>query len=186
MLWSGCTSTFMPFFRVRVVTGNSDDCARAGDGAIPKKKAHNRNDAMQQQRFAFMNPPSEEPFHLKTYTASKMFAVIWASSRQQRKYPDRAARTTFQLDGRHDKERATLRQLAQIRQVLEMIKSRSQSQMMNGILLRRAAIDAHRVTSDAVRLALNQKPDSFGRKSREVHAPGFVLIAVSDRIRPSR
>jgi hypothetical protein len=56
MLWSGCTSTFMPFFSVRVLTGNSCDCAHAGDAAM--LKAHKTNNAVQQYQIAFMNPPS--------------------------------------------------------------------------------------------------------------------------------
>src|SRR5580692_7080521 len=102
MLWSGCTSTFMPFFSVRVLTGNSCDCAHAGEAAILKR--HNHNNTLERYQIAFMNPPSDKPFHLKTQANPEMFAIFLVPSRQQRKHADRSARTTFQLDGRHHEE----------------------------------------------------------------------------------
>ena len=74
MLWSGCTNTFMPFFSVRVLTGNCCDCAQTGEEAIPK--AHNNINAVRRYQFAFMNPPSDKPFALKTQVNPKMFAIF--------------------------------------------------------------------------------------------------------------
>jgi hypothetical protein len=60
MLWSGCTSTFMPFFSVRVVTGNSCDCARTSDEVRPQ--AHNSSNAILPYLIVFMSPPLPELF----------------------------------------------------------------------------------------------------------------------------
>src|ERR1700730_18147528 len=107
MLWSGCTSTFMPFFSVRVLTGNSCDCAHAGKAEIPNR--HNNSKALERYQIAFMNPPSDKPFLLKTQVNPGMFAIFLGPSRQQREHTDRSARTTFQLDGRHNEECTLLR-----------------------------------------------------------------------------
>jgi hypothetical protein len=51
----------MPFFSVRVLTGNSCDCVHAGEAAM--LKAHNTNNAVQQYLIAFMNLPSATTLH---------------------------------------------------------------------------------------------------------------------------
>src|SRR5580700_12137453 len=102
MLWSGCTSTFMPFFRVRVLTGNPCDCDQAGEAAIPKR--HNHNKTRERYQIAFIYPPSDKPFLVKTQANGEMFAVLpgplTATARTRGPVP----RTTFQLDGRHNEE----------------------------------------------------------------------------------
>src|ERR1700722_20121833 len=60
MLWSGCTSTFMPFLRVRVLTGNSCDCAHTGEAAMLKRQNNDKA-----RKIAFMNPPSDNPSILR-------------------------------------------------------------------------------------------------------------------------
>src|SRR5271170_3562713 len=67
-----------------------------------------------------------------------------------------------------------------------MIESRSERQVMNGVVLRCTAIDAHRVASNSVDLALDQQFDGLRRKPREMHVARFILIAVALNIRPSR
>src|SRR5580704_753003 len=133
MLWSGCTSTFMPFLSVRVLTGNSCDCAHTGEAAMLKRQ--NNHNALERYQIAFMNPPSDKPFHLKTQVNPEMFAIFLRPSRQQRKHADRPVRTTFELEGRHNEERTVLRQFAQIRKILQMIEPRPERQAMHRKIL---------------------------------------------------
>src|SRR5271169_1227720 len=114
-----------------------------------------------------------------------MFMPIYASSRQQRKHTYRPARTAFELDWRHNQERPFFRQFAQIRQILKVVEPRSQRQMMHSKILRSSAIHTNCVTSDAADLAFYQPLDGLYGKSRKMHAPLRVLIAVTLHIRPA-
>src|SRR6266446_896609 len=55
ILWSGCTNTFIPFFSVRVATGNCWDCACDAPPANPI--AHNNSTAALRKQFVFITPP---------------------------------------------------------------------------------------------------------------------------------
>src|SRR6266403_1182264 len=57
MLWSVCTSTFIPFLSVFVATGNSCPIAVIAQSAHTHKNA---KAAFRNQDTVFMNPPSQE------------------------------------------------------------------------------------------------------------------------------
>src|SRR5271167_5118806 len=63
MLWSGCTSTFIPFFKVRVLTGNFCDCAHTGEATIAL--AHNNSNAVLRYQIGFMNPTLTRTLYLR-------------------------------------------------------------------------------------------------------------------------
>src|SRR5271155_4176442 len=59
----------MPFFRVRVVTGNACDCARMGGAAIPD--AHNNRSTVPRYLIVFMNPPLTRTLYLRRMDTGK-------------------------------------------------------------------------------------------------------------------
>src|SRR5580658_7691310 len=131
-----------------------------------------------------MKCPHPNPLS-KTYGPLEMFTAICVSLRQQCEHTDWSARTAFELNRRHDEKRALFRQFAQIRKILKMIESRSERQMMHWKILGCAAIHTDCVTSDAADLTLDQPFDRLHGKSRKMHAPRFILIAILLRVWPS-
>src|SRR5437879_670721 len=143
MLWSVCTSTFIPFLSVFVATGNSA-CPLAGI-AHNKQTTTTINTALRNSLIAFISPHAN-PFS-KTYKSSKMFTMLRVGAQHaapqlgkllnaERKFQfaltcpilknpllphcehaHRAARTALQLDRRHHQKSSCFRQLAQIRQI---------------------------------------------------------------------
>ena len=67
----------------------------------------------------------------KPQRGQRQVALVWLG--QQREHTHGPARASLELDRRHDEERTGLWKLAQVRQIFEMIQTRSQRQMMNGI-----------------------------------------------------
>src|SRR5256885_4730737 len=144
MLWSVCTSTFIPFFSVLVTTGNccASLCARAVTAAAANSVVSNS------PRTASLNlhmePPSGTFSAIQTYKPHKMFYRLAKFRftvqmgphsellRHQSKHPRRPARSAFQLNRRRNQERARFRQFLQVRQILQLIDSRTQHGAMHG------------------------------------------------------
>src|ERR1700730_6232185 len=112
MLWSVCTRTFIPFFSVRVATGNSWPRA----GIVEKAQTHkSANTALRKHRIVFINPPS----------LALLIPLAIASLLPHREDAHWAARSAFQLDWRYCQKRSRFRHFAQVRKILQVIQSRS-------------------------------------------------------------
>ena len=115
-----------------------------------------------------------------------MFALPQIELRKQSKHSDRSTRATGKFNRRDNQPRAAFRKPAQVCQIFEMIKPRAQRQMVHRKILRRAKIDTHCVTSQAVHASLNTFLDGFNRKTGKMHPAGRVLIAIKLRVWPAR
>src|SRR6202035_4068962 len=140
MLWSVCTSTFIPFFSVFVATGNS---ACPQTGAPKKTKTPNNNATLLINRIFMLNPHAVTLKLLNSCTL-KLFYLL-----PNRKHAHRSSRPTFQLDRRHNQKRARLRQSTQISQILELIQARAQHQMVHLEILRCPVVRAQCIASYA-------------------------------------
>src|ERR1700745_1222849 len=83
VLWSVCTSTFIPFFSVFVTTGNS--CPRAGP-ANDVNTHKTKNAALPNHRIVFMNPPSLNQTYLPRFGTD-----------HEKCHPERSRGTCFSL-----------------------------------------------------------------------------------------
>src|ERR1700686_27760 len=122
MLWSVCTSTFIPFFSVLVATGNS---ACPQTGAPNKTETPNSNATLLINRIFMLNPHAVTLKLLNSSTL-KLFYLL-----PNRKHPHGSPRPPFQLDRCHYQKRARLRQSTQISQILELVQPRAQHQMVH-------------------------------------------------------
>src|SRR2546427_5440042 len=147
MLWSLCTSTFIPFFNVFDATGNSWALA----GIAARHHAHNTSTAVLRNQIVFMDPPSCRFLLLRRKNSANVRRKS-AESGQERENPYRAARTTLQLDRSHHQECARFRQFAQVGEIFKMIQTRSQCQAVHGKISRCAVIDAERVAAQSAHL----------------------------------
>src|SRR5713101_7510443 len=115
MLRSVCTSTLIPFFSVRVWTGNSCAAAGADQPAIAPSKTRDSN-ALHKLLFFISTPlPGSS---CKTQKTWNRFSRI-PRSVQDREDAHGPARAALQLDGCGDQECARFRQRAQVREVFK-------------------------------------------------------------------